>query len=285
MQWSTYKSPPSRWGRLIGGLLLLLMSIAGLFFSSSGETLFCRRTSADEGICELRKEWLLREPISRSFPLSAVRDVRFEERRENKSRYGQTELIDTRGAPTYVGRSTDIEEARATYERVRRFFLLKEGSTLQIEREHAVWTLLFSAALAVGGLVLLISAWRLPRTPARKEASSGTKSRIRWWYALSPETRQTLTFLAVAIVLGAAVQVILLWYADNTQGWLTVQCEYRCRFQGAECLPGGSFQMALDPGTYTIEIWNPDLPESWERQPVEVARGKERVLLCRPAAR
>ena len=122
--------------------------------------------------------------------------------------------------------------------------------------------------------------------PAESEPESASepdeKGLAARWARLPKATRTLIVFFAS--ILGVAVigQNVLLAYTARTQGFLEVQCSRRCRFAGAECLPGGSFGMALDPGTHTLEVYDPGSPGNWQPLEVTIIRGETVKLDCRP---
>lgn len=98
--------------------------------------------------------------------------------------------------------------------------------------------------------------------------------------------RLTPTVLVVIGIAAAAIlaQATLMLHADRTQGTLDVTCKQRCRFGGAECLPGGSWRGTFNPGEYTIEVWNPDAPTKWDSHPVSLRVGETTQFVCAPPA-
>ena len=84
--------------------------------------------------------------------------------------------------------------------------------------------------------------------------------------------------LAAALGLGG-----MYWFADQTQGWLELEAESRCELGGATLLPGGSMSMALDPGSYTIRVFNPNAPGGWETQKFDIKIHETTTVHCRPS--
>lgn len=108
---------------------------------------------------------------------------------------------------------------------------------------------------------------------------------------VSPQTvrprqglRKVLLLLGGAFVLATGGTALMTWHANRTQGWLELRAAARCKFQGAEILPGGWTRMSLDPGRYEVEIYDPALPGKWERRSFEIRVGEETFVTCRPAA-
>ena len=69
-------------------------------------------------------------------------------------------------------------------------------------------------------------------------------------------------------------------YMKKDEGTLVLECQTRCRFQGMECLPGGSLQMALPPGTHGIEVWDPDAPTHWKTKKFSIEIGETTHFVC-----
>ena len=84
------------------------------------------------------------------------------------------------------------------------------------------------------------------------------------------------------IALACAAQGILMLVSARTQGTLELECRGRCRFQGGECLPGGSVSMALDPGSYSVEVWTPQTEPPWTGRPVTIRVGEVTRFDCLP---
>jgi len=89
------------------------------------------------------------------------------------------------------------------------------------------------------------------------------------------------------LVLGIVVLVVggnalCAWHADRTHGRMDVRAQHRCKVGGMELLPGGSLEMVLEPGRYTVEVWSPSAPSGWETQEYEVRIGETTTVVCRP---
>lgn len=88
------------------------------------------------------------------------------------------------------------------------------------------------------------------------------------------------TIVAIAGVLG--VQLVFEASARRTQGTLDVTCRQRCRYGGAECLPGGAWRASVDPGQYTIDVFDPDSPSRWRPVTATVRLGETTHFVCEP---
>lgn len=97
----------------------------------------------------------------------------------------------------------------------------------------------------------------------------------------SPRTpRRTLLLFAGVIVAGALVSALIGAGSSRTQGTLELECRTRCRFQGMECLPGGSVQMSLEPGAHTIEVWTATGSERWTPKQATIRIGETTRFVC-----
>ena len=98
------------------------------------------------------------------------------------------------------------------------------------------------------------------------------------------QLRRSLYFIGGALIVGAVLQGALMLHADRTQGWLEVECAHRCRMGGMECLPGGSWSSSFDPGTVTIELWDPEAPSGWRPVTIPIELGHTTRYTCHPTA-
>ena len=99
--------------------------------------------------------------------------------------------------------------------------------------------------------------------------------------ALAPGPSTLRLFLWVALVAALGFGGMY-WFANETQGWLEVEAESRCELGGATLLPGASMSTALDPGSYTIRVFNPNVPGDWETQKFEIKLHETTRVQCRP---
>jgi hypothetical protein len=104
----------------------------------------------------------------------------------------------------------------------------------------------------------------------------------RWLnYIRASNVRLTITLVLVVLAILVIAERVAIWHINATQGWLDVTCAHRCRFQGMECFPGGEFQYALDPGRYTVEVWNPQIESLWEPRTIDIVVGQTVRFTCR----
>ena len=99
--------------------------------------------------------------------------------------------------------------------------------------------------------------------------------------------RGALRWIAGAIAVGSVLQAFVMLYANQTQGWLAVECRQRCRMGGLECLPGGSWSSSFDPGNVTIELWDESASEAldgWQRIVIPIEVGHTTHYVCERGA-
>jgi len=108
-------------------------------------------------------------------------------------------------------------------------------------------------------------------------AQRGWRSMFKW-----PALPSWSWLLIGTFILAIIGNVLLNAYANATQGWLVMQPRNRCRVSGAELAPGALTSMSLDPGTYSIEVFNPGAAGGWEKQQFEIALGKTTYVYCEP---
>jgi hypothetical protein len=97
-----------------------------------------------------------------------------------------------------------------------------------------------------------------------------------------PSSARTFLLVAAGLTVVAAAFVFLSPHLTGETGRLDVRCVHRCRMDGTECLPGGGWSSPMKPGTYVIEVWNPDYPGNWEPIAVDVDDGAVTEFDCRP---
>lgn len=142
-------------------------------------------------------------------------------------------------------------------------------------------------ALALLGVLGLIGfVWEMSPLWLRFGPSTGESSGLPVVRRLQEFVRARLLRgpYALLLIIGsiaAVVQGILVWHANVKLDWLEVTCSHRCRFQKMDCLPGGSFKLALDPGHYTIDIWDPNRSSSWDQRSIELAARQTVHFTCR----
>jgi hypothetical protein len=160
-----------------------------------------------------------------------------------------------------------LDEARRTV-RVRRTIL---GVPVNRSIKHAAAEI--NAPLALEAPQLANASPVVNAPPAGNVVS-------RW--ASGASTLRLFGWVALVAALGFGG---VYWFADETQGWLELEAESRCELGGATLLPGGSMSMALDPGSYTIRVFNPNVPGGWETQKFEIKLHGTTRVHCRPTKR
>jgi len=231
------------------------------------------------------------------FPPGSVSSVEVFERTSGKGNthhtFGVT-LLDQRGAETELTRYAERAQAEAERDELSAFFADPRRPSYALAETSGIGAYLyFFGALGVGAF-LLVRALRTPRgvTPAHSPASAATPANttpgwhpprlLAWFY--QPGPKPLLYFFGGVVAIAAVAQFIATSYADAHQGWVELNAAARCRFQGAELLPGGSMRMALEPGSYAIEVYDPSVASRWETQHFDVRRGETTHVPCRPSS-
>lgn len=91
-----------------------------------------------------------------------------------------------------------------------------------------------------------------------------------------------LAFVSFAIVASVIGNFLLRAHADKTDGTLEVTCTNRCKFQGMECMPGGSWGSTLAPGDYAFEVFDASSPTQWTKRTVTIKKGETTQFACTP---
>lgn len=90
---------------------------------------------------------------------------------------------------------------------------------------------------------------------------------LKWWLA---------TIVVVSVV-GFGIEFV----STAGDGRLHVHCDERCRFEGADCRPGGELAMSREPGDRVIEVFDPDHEGGWRPVTVTVRKGETTTFRCR----
>ncbi len=256
------------WLPALGCLLLAIMLLDA---GSNGTELSCRRA---DGTCTWRAESLFSRR-ERTFRIADVREVRFVEGLGKHKRDAETTLVFASGREMRLARGKR-DAAQYRFAGMRGFFAAGSSDPWLAEREDGTrWLWLVALGLAIAAGVLGVRTWRAPR-PALEVAQPHIGP--TWWQ----RRRRTVVLALGAIAIVGAGQLALLVIADRTQGTLSLDCQGRCRFQGAECLPGGEVRMTLDPGAYTIDVWTGAEGAPWSPRTFAIAVGETTDFICAP---
>jgi hypothetical protein len=91
-----------------------------------------------------------------------------------------------------------------------------------------------------------------------------------------------LAMFAFATIASIVGNLVLRARANKSEGTLEVTCTNRCKFQGMECMPGGSLGSTLKPGDYAFEVFDASSPTQWTTRTVTIEVGKTTRFACTP---
>ena len=245
--------------------------VAGLIAASaSSETrLECSRAT---GRCDYLAESVFGDRRV-EFPIDSVRDLRIVEDIGKNKNEGEVVLVFADGRDLHFGRGYE-SDARATLARASLFFG-GDGATFSFNDHGSKYAwlaalLVFGASIAFG-----VEQWRKGPGPARAAAPAAVTPEA---YAKARKKVWIIVGLTVLLVLGQGLFFFFL--ADKDEGTLELECRARCRFQGMECLPGGSMSTTLAPGDYPIEIWASSGQALWLPRRFTIKVGETTKFRC-----
>jgi hypothetical protein len=236
----------------VGALLLAVLFAVGATRTSKLE---CDRTSCT------------RDDVR--FRVADVREVRFVDGFGKNKNQAESQIIFANGHQLSVGRA-DSDDARVIHERLRAFFAPDGPPSLVMKSSGSPWLFVLAAACAIAAVVLGVQARKklgTYRTPDQKRADWQKRKK----YVLA---------VVAALVVIAGIQAAIMFIAGKVQGTLVLECKQRCRFDGIECLPGGSSRQTLDEGTYQIEIWASSGSALWIPKQFQITKGETTRFVC-----
>jgi hypothetical protein len=95
---------------------------------------------------------------------------------------------------------------------------------------------------------------------------------------------RTYVLFATTIVLVALAGFTVQILATRSEGRLELRCTSACRFEGLECLPGGSISGSYPPGERVVEVADASAPGGHRTVRVPVRVRHRTVFECRPDA-
>ncbi len=109
-----------------------------------------------------------------------------------------------------------------------------------------------------------------PESAPKGTAAADGWKRHRWGLILG---------LGIPLI-GVAIAVLVQVETRASGGSVELRSERRCKFRGAELLPGAAMTMVLDPGAYTVELFDPDVDGMWRTDAFEVRAGEATTYVC-----
>ena len=185
-------------------------------------------------------------------------------------------VIDLRGTPITL-HSTNQAGAEALKRELEQL-LAGQRETVERVTPPTYWMLIFAPLLLLFAIYEIREAIRNRGryVKAAKPSSSSTggamKRPLLMWLALS----------VGALVVATIANLVMTWGMADSTGVLRLECRHRCDFGGLSCLPGGVTEQRLNPGEYTVKVWNPAVAGSWEPRKVQVEIGQLTHFVCEP---
>lgn len=282
--------------------MLWLLVAAGVALSGLSTTrLACSRDAGEAAGCIFTRSGLLaRKVVLVPGAISAVQVAERAEGKRGSSPRFAVLLLDQQGAETEVARFDSAGLAHALREQLRAFLADRARTNYARETTPSAFSwLLFGGALAIGGGLLLQTPLRArrdrleaqpaahgsfdpslpsPLGPPADASSDGPRVKL---YGARP---WVLGLAGLCLFAGVGTR-LLFAYADRHQGAVEIRAESRCRFNGAELLPGAVMSLHLEPGRYSVEVYNSRVPGNWETQSVDVRVGETTPVRCSPLQR
>jgi hypothetical protein len=201
-----------------------------------------------------------------TFRFADVREVRFVDGFGKHGDRAESQIIFASGRQISVGRG-DADDARTIYQQLRAFFAPDGTRSFEITTSGNSWMWLLVAACVIAGGVLGVQA--------HGKRESHHAPRADW------QKRKKYLLIGVGfVVVVAAIQLVILFVANQVQGTLVLECKQRCKFQGLECLPGGRSRQTLDEGTYQIEVWATAGSALWIPKSFTITTGETTTVVC-----
>lgn len=197
-----------------------------------------------------------------TFAIRDVRDVRYDGGRGKHGSDGQVTLVFASGAEKVFGKA-DQATAKATAERARTFFA-GQGAVYRFRTPPRTFVFFLAAGSLLGGLGMITMALR---TKHAALVDPVVRRKRNNQYGL---------FACVVVTIVVAGSIITCVTTKNP-GTLVLDCQARCRFGGAECQPGSTREVTLDPGTHSVEV---AAGSGWRPQPVAISEGETTTFVC-----
>ena len=211
------------------------------------------------------------------FAVTDVREVRLVTGYGKHKGDSEIALVYRNGTELRFGR-TKHAAAVTLFEEAQAFF--RPDGTARFRYATAPSRLAFAGGIAclVAAVVLgvlgarkrILDRVRVPTAKVERTLGEQAARRKRW-IMIGGAGAAMLAVLAIMFVIEAA-----------TQGQLALDCQTRCRLDGLECMPGATLETALDPGDYTVEIWQGAGSALWKRVPVHIEVGETTRVVCAP---
>lgn len=224
----------------------------------------CRRSPGAAPECVLTRS----APLARvdRYPPGSIGAVEVFERsgeKKNSAHYFDVTLLDRRGAEAKLVSYRDPVLADTERDRVRQF--LADPSALSFVKELEPGARDYAAFVAA--LAFSLGVMLLAFVDAGKIRVSIDRSRARL------DVRRTLFGLpirrAYSFPLGC----------EKRRPRLPARPPRRAR------LPGAEMSAPLEPGSYTIDVFDPDVPGSYQTQRFDITVGQTTTVHCRPVPR
>jgi hypothetical protein len=250
------------------------------------KTFRCDRPAGGVASCTVRTSGLL--GYETVFPPRSIASVDVMQGRggkANSATYFTVMILNLHGAEVHLETYSDREAAERERDQIRTYLDDSTAGSFVREYDPPLPIYIFIILAIAVGCGIVVSAFVRSRneevhTPlgvphVDTTGDGGFASKVLAWKI------PLLAFLGIflASLTFAAIEG---HYANETQGILEVQAEWRCKFGGDEILPGGYYRTSIDPGSYDFEVFNPTAPGQWEKQHFVIRIGETTTVHCRP---
>lgn len=263
------------WRLRLVPIALICALMGGFLVDGASQTveLVCDRATGAPQCVVTRSGWFedATETYGRAYMFGAQTQTTLSGK--GKSEQYAVALLDEKGGPHVVIRGVE----RGDGDRVARWLADPAQPSVSIHRASS------GAGVIIGILLALVAPALGLYTVLRWQQLGERKAKPK--PASTPASRRRRIAIAAFIIIGIAGTSLIASLLQGDESRLDVTCEYRCKFDGADCLPGGAWSAALPPGRHQILVWNPALDGKWESQEITMVAGEDQQFTCRPRQR
>lgn len=262
----------ARWQQILLGVMMLVATgfwgLAGL----SNRRFECSRAIGHPASCVVSHSGPL--GYEERFPPGAISAVEILRRVAPKDRSHvsfEVALRDRRGQDTKLYWFKSEADAKAARDRLTAFLTDMNQPGFVEDSAASFWIYPAMVLGIVLGLVCIRGAGK--KSPKPTEPITPLVKPTRRWRVL-----------LIAVPTLGAVSLLVMYISNRSvRTWLEIRADHRCKFGGTELLPGGWERQSVNPGTYPVQVWDPDPSGHWQAQTIEVVADRTTVFVCRPS--